>query len=331
MPGAPRRRWSQRQQIASAGILGTTRDGPFVVSLVMPVPPCPHGQHSPSIHGRMGRISFVLTTVGASSRYRLKVSEASRGGGSNQALSEAMADAGLNPRKLAGRIGVATKTVERWLADPERVPHAQTRADASRALGVDECMLWPRAAAERIKTGYDRELVRAYPYRSACLSSVWGERVAGAEEELFFAGYTNYFLFLDQPAFVDTLRRKLEAGCRVRFLLGDPDGEVTRQRENVEGVALTVSTRIRITLEHLQRLGSPPGLEARFSAPDDAAHHVGLSLFRFDQEAFVTPHLARVVGHDSPLMHLRRQGPGGLFDRFAESAEELWGRGTPVG
>lgn len=237
----------------------------------------------------------------------------------------------MSPRKLAGRIGVATKTVERWLADPERVPHAQTRADASRALGVDERMLWPRAVADRIKTGHDRELVHAYPYRSACPSSVWGEQIDGARENLFFAGYTNYFLFLDQPAFADTLRRKLDAGCRVRFLLGDPDGEVTRRREVVEGVALTVSTRIRITLEYLERLGRIPGLEARFSTADDAVHHVGLSLFRFDDNAFVTPHLARLVGHDSPLMHLRRQGSGGLFDRFAESSEELWSRATPVG
>ncbi|MFJ4770419.1 hypothetical protein ACIP88_15055 [Streptomyces uncialis] len=41
----------------------------------------------------------------------------------------------------------------------------------------------------------------------------------------------------------------------MRFLLGDPDGEVTRERERVEGVALTVSTRIRITLGELSKLG----------------------------------------------------------------------------
>ncbi|WP_323180656.1 XRE family transcriptional regulator [Streptomyces atratus] len=240
-----------------------------------------------------------------------------------------MADAKLSPRKLAARIGVAPKTVERWLADAELVPHARNRVDACRALKVDEEMIWPKAVQERVKTGHDRELVHAYPYRSACPSTVWGELIEGATTDIFLAGYTNYFVWLEQPAFVDTLRRKISEGCRVRFLLGDPDGEVTRQREAIEDVALSVATRIRISLEHLGRLGPPEGLETRFSSAEDAVNHVSLSVFRFDHDALVTPHLARLVGHDSPLLHLRRQGDSGMFDRFAEHAEELWNRGVP--
>ncbi|MDG4860145.1 XRE family transcriptional regulator [Streptomyces sp. T-3] len=238
-----------------------------------------------------------------------------------------MADAKLSPRKLAGRIGVSIKTVQRWLEDEELTPHARNRADACKALGVDEDMLWPQAVKDRIKTGNDRELVHSYPYRSACPSTVWADLLAGAGTELFFAGYTNYFLWSQIPQFAETLRSKAEAGCRVRFLLGDPDGEVTRAREAIEDVALTVSTRVRITLEHLERLGAVPGLETRFSAAEDAVNHVSLSVFRFDHDALVTPHLARLVGHDSPLLHLRKQGDAGMFDRFAEHAEELWSRG----
>lgn len=245
-------------------------------------------------------------------------------------LRSAMADAGLSTRQLAVRIGVTPKTVERWLANPDRVPHARNRDDACRALGVDEEMIWPQVVKDKIKTGHDRELVHSYPYRSACPSTVWGELIGKATDDLYFAGYTNYFVWLDQPNFVETLRRKLEAGCRVRFLLGDPDGVVTRQREAIEGTALTVSTRIRITLQSLKSLGALEGLEARFSAPEDATNHVSLSVFRFDEQELVTPHLARLVGHDSPLLHLRRVEKGGLFDRFAEHAEELWTRGVPV-
>ncbi|MEU9099139.1 XRE family transcriptional regulator [Streptomyces sp. NPDC048361] len=192
-------------------------------------------------------------------------------------------------------------------------------------------MIWPRAVKDRIKTGGDRELVHSYPYRSACPSTVWTDLVERAGSDILLAGYTNYFFWSQVPAFEALVRRKAESGCRVRFLLGDPDGEVTRQREAVEDVALTVSTRIRITQEHLARLGAVDGLEARFSAPGDAVNHVSLSVFRFDGDALVTPHLARLVGHDSPLLHLRRHGPGGMFDRFAEHAEELWVRGVPMG
>lgn len=247
----------------------------------------------------------------------------------NAAPRSATEVAKLTPRKLATRIGVAPKTVERWLADAEVLPHARNRADACRALRVDEDMVWPKAVQERVKTRHERELAHACPYRSACPSTVWGELIARASTDILFAGYTNYFVWLEQPASTDTLRRKIASGCRVRFLLGDPDGEVTRQREVIEDVALSVSTRIRISLEHLGRLGPLEGLETRFSSTEGAVNHVSLSVFRFDHDVLVTPHLARLVGHDSPLLHLRRQGDGGMFDRFAEHAEELWDRGVP--
>ncbi|WP_327419428.1 XRE family transcriptional regulator [Streptomyces sp. NBC_01233] len=191
-------------------------------------------------------------------------------------------------------------------------------------------MIWPEAVTTRVKVGNDRELVHSYPYRSACPSTVWTRLVNDTTKEMLLSGYTNYFFWTQVPDFAGIVRRKVEGGCRVRFLIGDPEGEITRQREMIEAAALTVSTRIRITLEHLNHLGPLEGLEARFSAESDAVNHVGLSVFRFDGDALVTAHLARVIGHDSPMLHLRRQGDGGMFDRFRDHAEELWERGVPV-
>lgn len=220
--------------------------------------------------------------------------------------------------------------MERWINDSELIPHPRNREDACKALGVDEEMIWPKAVKERIKTGGDREIVQSYPYRSACPSTVWSELTENSTEELFFSGYTNYFLWTTIPDFSGLLRMKAQQGCRIRFLTGDPNGEVTRQRETIEDVALTVSTRIRMTLENLKKLEGVQGIESRFSSAQDAVNHVSLSVFRFDSEALVTPHLARLVGHDSPLLHLRSMGNGGMFSRFSEHAEELWSRGVPV-
>ncbi|WP_370217225.1 DUF5919 domain-containing protein [Kitasatospora sp. GAS1066B] len=220
--------------------------------------------------------------------------------------------------------------MERWLADATLVPHQRSRTDVCTALGVDERMIWPNSVRANLKTGHDREVFAVYPYRSACPTSVWSQLIDDATSEIFLAGYTNYFVWLEQPALHQRLRRKAEAGCRVRFLLGDPQSATTRQREEIENVALTVSTRIRITLENLAKLAGTSGIEARFSAPEDGPNHVSLSVFRFDHTALVTPHLARLVGHDSPMMQLRRCQDGGMFDRFAEHAEELWERGTPA-
>ncbi|MFE3874131.1 DUF5919 domain-containing protein [Kitasatospora sp. NPDC059146] len=191
-------------------------------------------------------------------------------------------------------------------------------------------MTLPNPLRANLKTGHDREVFAVYPYRSACPRSVWAQLIAEARSEVFLAGYTNYFVWLEQPELLQTLRRKAESGCRIRFLLGDPDSDTTREREQIEDVALTVSTRIRVTLESLAKLSGVEGIEARFSAPEDGPNHVGLSVFRFDEHALVTPHLARTVGHDSPLMHLRRSGENGMFDRFTEHIEELWSRGRDI-
>ncbi|GLU48811.1 transcriptional regulator [Nocardiopsis ansamitocini] len=230
---------------------------------------------------------------------------------------------------MARLVGVSHKTVQRWLADSSRLPHPQHRWAVCDALGVAEEVVWPRVKT-LVKSRSDREVVETFPYRSACPTSTWAELVDGARADIFLGGFTNYFVWSQQPAFPQTLRRKTEAGCRVRFLVGDPGTPIVGNRESVEKVPLSVATRIRITLDELAKLADVPGLESRFSAPEDGPNHIGLSVFRFDDEALVTPHLASTVGHDSPMMHLRRLRKDGMFDRFAEHCEELWERGRPV-
>ncbi len=241
-------------------------------------------------------------------------------------LRRAITESGLTTHQLARACGVEDRTVDRWLYEG-RIPRPGTRAAAARKLGVEEVVLWPAAAKAVMKTGPDREIVSVYPYRSACPSSVWRSLITDAESSLTFAGYTNYFLWLEQPNLAAALRKKARAGAAVRFLLGDPDSDVTRRREGVERTALTVSTRIRITLEHLHHLGAVDGLEARYSTHEG---HISLSVFRFDDQMLVTPHLSNLVGHDSPMLHLCRLQDDGMFDRFAQHIETLWDAGRPV-
>ncbi|MFC4494015.1 hypothetical protein ACFPA8_07705 [Streptomyces ovatisporus] len=239
-----------------------------------------------------------------------------------------MESADVRPRHLADAAGVTAKTVERWIADPARAPHRVIREKVAAHLGVSADVLWPKSLRSTVKTGPDREIVTAYPYRNACPTSVWSSLIDGAQGDIVFAGYTNYFLWQEQPALADRLRRKCKSGTRVRFLVGDPESEVTRNRETVEAVPLTVGTRIRITLDALEKMRRDDpceGLEARFSD-----QHIALSVFGFDDEMLVTPHLSSLLGHDSPMFHLRRLGDDGLFDRFSGHVKALWSGGRPV-
>lgn len=217
------------------------------------------------------------------------------------------------------------KTVERWLSDPSRVPHQQTRDDVAEVLGVSADVLWPKAIRSSMKTGPDREIVAAYPYRNACPTSVWARLIDGASTSITFAGYTNYFVWQEHPRLPARLSAKVASGCSVRFLVGDPDSEITRRREEIEGVPLTVGTRIRITLDALSKIEGSGGIDARFSD-----EHIALSVFIFDDEMLVTPHLSTLLGHESPMLHLRRLGDDGLYDRFAGHVAALWEAGRPV-
>jgi transcriptional regulator with XRE-family HTH domain len=243
----------------------------------------------------------------------------------NDALRRAMADRRMTEGDLAEACGVDVKTVGRWVTEDGRVPHPRHRWAASEALGVDEAVLWPEAIRSTVKTGPDREIKAVYPYRSYCPKATWRKLIATTEKEMIFAGYTSYFLWLEQPNLRNVLRRKAERGCRVRFLVGDPDSEITRRREQVENVPLTVSTRIRITLDELNKLRDVAGVEARLSD-----EHIALSAFVFDDEMLVTPHLANLVGHDSPMLHLCRLQDDGLFDRFAYHVSALWDSGRDM-
>ncbi|OLB77090.1 MAG: hypothetical protein AUI14_17235 [Actinobacteria bacterium 13_2_20CM_2_71_6] len=54
------------------------------------------------------------------------------------------------------------------------------------------------------------------------------------------------------------------------------------------------------------------------------------SVFRFDDDMFVTPHLYATPGASAPLLHLRKLGTGGLFSRFADHFDAIWATTTPL-
>ncbi len=180
----------------------------------------------------------------------------------------------------------------------------------------------------RYQARSDREIVEVFPHRSDVPDEVWDRLFLGTKTEIMLGGYTNYFFWTERPRFSDILRNKAEEGVRIRILVGDPESEITIRREQVENAPLTVSTRIRITLDELSKLGPVSGLEVRLSSVNAEAH-VSRSVFRFDREALVCEHIAERLGHGSLTFHLRRIQEGGPFDQYVTHVEHLWDGGQP--
>ncbi len=272
-------------------------------------------------HGQTGQVSVVSARF---TRIRARDGVESV---PNKALRQAMADAQVTAPQLAAQVRVDVKTVLRWLRDEERFPHPQHRWAVSDALKVDEVILWPKSRRLMVKTGIDREISRSWASRSEIPNTLWSDLLHRAKEDITLAGWTCYFFWLETANLTALLQQKASEGCHVRFLIGDRADPATAEREAIERTPLTLTTRINITLAELEKLRDVEGLEARYAD----RRLMGMSVFRFDDEAVVTPHLATTAGHNSPAIMLRKLEDGGLFDRFAqEHVDQLWTAGQPV-
>lgn len=243
----------------------------------------------------------------------------------NEALRGALLSAGLSYGDVAARIGIDEKTVQRWVTQG-RMPYPRHRQAVAELLGEEPHVLWPEAVRRTVKVGHDRELIGVYPRRSDLPRDFYRNLIAKARTRLWFGGYTSYFVWVDGPQVGDMISRKANAGAQVRFLLGDPESEVTRARDEFEASPLTLGTRIRVTTDAIDKINAASlrPIDVRFTD-----RHVAWSVWVFDDDAIQTVHIGAGLGHDSLTTHWRRHGPGGGFDRLVDHFTCLWGLARP--
>ncbi len=173
--------------------------------------------------------------------------------------------------------------------------------------------------------GVAAEVAGAYAYRSDLDVRRWWNMFDNAQRQIDLLGYTLYFLPQQHPALAELLQRKAKDSCRIRIVLADPASANVQARDLEERQAITLVARIESTLQWLEPLLDCDSIEARFQ---EAALYS--SIFRFDDQMLVTPHLYATPGHAAPLLHLKRLGPNGLFSRFAAHFEGIWADTRPV-
>ena len=243
----------------------------------------------------------------------------------NERLRDALATAGLTTTDAAEAVGVDAKTVERWMTQA-RTPYARHRGKLAALVGLSESYLWPTAVPpERQARIAESEIVAAYPHRRTIPTDLWDELLDRASDRIDVLVHAGQFL-AEQHDVVQVLGRKARTGVTVRINFGRPGSEAVELRSAEEGLGPDVlAARIRYGLAAYRPLLEVPGLEFRF-------HETTLynSIFRFDEQMIVNMHVYGVAGAHAPALHLRKLGPGDLFDTYARSFVEVWNQSEPA-
>jgi len=235
-----------------------------------------------------------------------------------------MTSASIEPESLARRVGVDPKTVQRWLGG--RLPHPRHRWKICDIIGQSEQYLWPEVILGASGALQTSEIISAYSHRADAPSQLWAAMLEGARKNIDLLGYSMSFFPEQHSQLAQTLERKCAAGLKVRIALADPEGAEVSARDSLERLGGTLPTRIRATVVHLESLFSNSGVEIRF-------HGVPLynAVYRFDDQMLVTPYLYRLRGYQHPLLHMKRLGPAGIFEAYAQQFEAIWNESRPAG
>ena len=241
----------------------------------------------------------------------------------NERLRVAMTAKSMEIENLARLVSVDPKTVQRWLGG--RLPHPRHRWKMCDLLGQSEQELWPEVSLGASGTHHTSEIVAAYAHRADAPSQLWSAMLDRVRTKVDLLGYAMLFFPEQHPRLAEIIAGKCASGLRVRIALADPDSAEVKARDILEELGGTLPGRIRSTMAHLEPLFSSIGVEIRY-------HSVPLynALYRFDDQMLITPYLYKLHGYQHPLLHIKRLGPAGLFESYAQQFEAIWTESRPV-
>lgn len=244
----------------------------------------------------------------------------------NERLRDALHSQGMTTEQLAEKAQVSPKTAERWITRDERAPYASNRRRIVAALGHSEQYFWPNAISEEKATEVSNsEIIKVYPHRNAVPNDLWDKLFDSATTYVDMLVYVGMFM-TEKPTLLDGMRDKAANGARIRLMFGDRDSDAVIQRSLDEGIGRnTISAKIDQAVAHFQELASTPGIEIR-------THGTVLynSIYRFDDEMLVNPHVYGKIAAHAPAMHLRRLSAGDLFTTYADSFTTIWEGAEPL-
>ena len=245
----------------------------------------------------------------------------------NERLRGTLLQRGISVDRFARQCGVDPKTAGRWISTG-RTPHRRHREAAAELLGVAEDYLWPSTldnGGPLRRTGLLSEVVvRTYPDRASVPREVWLELVQSAIAAVDILVFSGTFLQQTNPRIAEMLLERAAAGVPIRLCFGDPSGSAIQLRDEEEGIYGTLGAKIRASLSYFTKLIGDPNCGVRL-------HNATLyaSVFRFDDQLLVNPHIWGSPASANPVIHVRSIDGDCMFNKYLNSFNQIWERATP--
>lgn len=234
----------------------------------------------------------------------------------NMRLQSVLHQRGIRPEALAQVCEVDPKTVSRWLGG--RMPHPRHRRSVAQHLRIEEEFLWP-PTPDATPVPENAELVATYSNRAEVPRDVWLSLLRGATEQIDILVFSGTFIVQSNPLVVKMLAEQAARGTMVRLCFGDAEGRAVDARGHEEGIGDALAAKIRASLSYYRPLLDQDGCEIRL-------HDTTLysSLFRYDENLMVNPHIWGLPASANPLFQLKRVTSHTWFDSYTDSFETIW-------
>ena len=164
----------------------------------------------------------------------------------------------------------------------------------------------------------------AYPNRASVPRETWLTLLREARARIDVLVFSGTFFAQSNPHVARMLGERAASGVRVRLCFGDPAGRAVAVRGCEEGLGDTLAAKIRASLTYYRPLLPEDGCEVRLH--DTTLYN---SLFRYDEDLLVNPHIFGQPASANPVFHLKRVDAHGWFDSYTGSFEAVWADARP--
>jgi hypothetical protein len=238
----------------------------------------------------------------------------------NDRLRDALMTARITHEELADKLGVHTKTVERWITQ-NRTPYPQFRHRISVLCQKDETWLWPDGYSRKRRGEIGQsEIVHIYPYRADVPRELWVRLFEYAVDQIGILVYSGFFLPEQYAPQIELLKQKADGGASIRILLGDPNSPQVALRGVEEDIIDVITAKIRnVLFAYYKPYANYPGITIKLHATT-----LYNSIYWFDDDMLVNTHAYGVPANFAPVLHLRHLSSGTLFQTYARSFDRVW-------